>query len=154
MFVSTLKWDLLNGVHWIFFTPQSCYMPKILFVYPMDRKPVNINSYTDFGFMKLFGEEVSKDLQLDFINAVLEEETGTISSIEFAKNELLGLGQLDRKVVFDIYCKTESGERIIVEIQKAINNISVSGLCSTAVLPYRNRPVAGFGITNSRRFIV
>lgn len=85
----------------------------------MQRSPANINPFTDFGFKKLFGEEASKELLLDFLNAVLQEEVGLITSIEFSKNEHLGLHELDRKAVFDIYCITESGERIIVEIQKA-----------------------------------
>lgn len=85
----------------------------------MDRKPRNINPFTDFGFKKLFGEEVTKDLLLDFINAVLEGETEPIVNLAYSKNEHLGQMKLDRKVVFDIYCVTSSGERIIVEMQKA-----------------------------------
>ncbi|MDR0866882.1 MAG: Rpn family recombination-promoting nuclease/putative transposase, partial [Planctomycetota bacterium] len=30
-----------------------------------------INPYTDFGFKKLFGEEASKDLLIDFLNTIL-----------------------------------------------------------------------------------
>ena len=30
-----------------------------------------INPYTDFGFKKLFGEEGSKDLLIDFLNQLL-----------------------------------------------------------------------------------
>ncbi|MDR1922743.1 MAG: Rpn family recombination-promoting nuclease/putative transposase [Planctomycetaceae bacterium] len=33
-----------------------------------------INSYTDFGFKKLYGEEANKDLLIDFLNAVLPPE--------------------------------------------------------------------------------
>ena len=29
------------------------------------------NPYTDFGFKKLFGEEASKDLLIDFLNQLL-----------------------------------------------------------------------------------
>ncbi len=29
------------------------------------------NPYTDFGFKKLFGEEASKDLLIDFLNPLL-----------------------------------------------------------------------------------
>ncbi|WP_114752781.1 Rpn family recombination-promoting nuclease/putative transposase [Pleomorphovibrio marinus] len=85
----------------------------------MESTARNINPFTDFGFKKLFGEEASKDLLLDFINAVLEPETGPVASLEFSRNEHLGTGKLDRKVVFDIYCVAESGERFIVEMQKA-----------------------------------
>jgi predicted transposase/invertase (TIGR01784 family) len=85
----------------------------------MDRIARNINPFTDFGFKKLFGEQVTKDLLLDFINAVLEGETDPVVDLEYSKNEHLGPLQLDRKVVFDIYCLTDRGERIIVEMQKA-----------------------------------
>ena len=78
----------------------------------------NINPFTDFGFKKLFGEEASKDILLDFLNAVLEDEVGEIVDLEYAKNEHLGASEIDRKVVFDIFCRTASGERIIIEMQK------------------------------------
>ena len=32
-----------------------------------------INPFTDFGFKKIFGEEASKPLLLDFLNAILPE---------------------------------------------------------------------------------
>lgn len=51
----------------------------------MNRIARNINPFTDFGFKKLFGEQVSKDLLLDFINAVLEGETDPIVELEFSK---------------------------------------------------------------------
>nr|MBS0036657.1 Rpn family recombination-promoting nuclease/putative transposase [Saprospiraceae bacterium] len=84
----------------------------------MKREPKNINPFTDFGFKKLFGEEASKDILLDFLNAVLEDDVGLIEYLEFSKNEHLGPSELDRNVVFDIYCRTASGERIIIEMQK------------------------------------
>lgn len=70
----------------------------------MKREPKNINPFTDFGFKKLFGEEASKDILLDFLNAVLVDEVGEIADLEFSKNEHLGATELDRKVVFDIFC--------------------------------------------------
>jgi predicted transposase/invertase (TIGR01784 family) len=78
-----------------------------------------INPFTDFGFKKLFGEEATKDLLLDFLNAVLHDEEGLITSLEFSNNEHLGKMEIDRKVVFDIYCTNERGEKFIVEVQKA-----------------------------------
>lgn len=85
----------------------------------MERTARNINPFTDFGFKKLFGEEVTKDLLMDFINAVLEGEADPVVGLEFSKNEHLGQLRIDRKVVFDIYCVTDKGDRIIVEMQKA-----------------------------------
>jgi len=84
----------------------------------MERKAKNINPFTDFGFKKLFGEEASKDILLDFLNAVLEDDVGLITDLEFSKNEHLGPTELDRNVVFDIFCRTVSDERIIIEMQK------------------------------------
>lgn len=95
------------------------FSPDIFYIYPMQATPRNINPFTDFGFKKLFGEEATKNLLLDFINAVLEPQTGPIASLEFSRNEHLGAGKMDKKVVFDIYCIAESGERFIVEMQKA-----------------------------------
>ncbi|WP_232834967.1 Rpn family recombination-promoting nuclease/putative transposase [Pleomorphovibrio marinus] len=89
-----------------------------LYIYLMGLVARNINPFTDFGFKKLFGEEASKDILLDFLNAVLEDEVGEIVDLEYAKNEHLGTTELDRKVVFDIFCRTASGERIIIEMQK------------------------------------
>lgn len=40
-----------------------------------DRKPRYINPYTDFGFKKLFGEEGSKDLLIDFLNQLVANMT-------------------------------------------------------------------------------
>lgn len=84
----------------------------------MKRAAKNINPFTDFGFKKLFGEEASKDILLDFLNAVLEDEVVQITDLEFSKNEHLGPSELDRNVVFDIFCRTAKGERIIIEMQK------------------------------------
>jgi len=66
-----------------------------------------INPFTDYGFKRLFGEEPNKDLLLDFLNELLKEKEGKIS---YLPNEKLPLTIGDRKVIFDIYCKSEKGE--------------------------------------------
>lgn len=60
-----------------------------------------INPYTDFGFKKLFGEEASKDLLIDFLNTVLPQKH-RIKSLEFRNTEQLGPGTLDRRAIYDI----------------------------------------------------
>jgi predicted transposase/invertase (TIGR01784 family) len=81
-------------------------------------KPVFLNPYTDFGFKKLFGEEGSKDLLIDFLNELLPPHH-KIGSLDFKNVEALpGLAE-ERKAFFDIHCKSESGESFIVEMQKA-----------------------------------
>ena len=78
-----------------------------------------INPFTDYGFKKLFGEELNKDLLLDFLNELLKEEQGQIKELTFLKNEHLGTTEVDRKAIFDLYCENEKGEKFIVELQKA-----------------------------------
>jgi predicted transposase/invertase (TIGR01784 family) len=77
-----------------------------------------INPFTDFGFKKLFGSEVNKDLLIDFLNQIIKEQ-GKITTIHYLQNEQLGIGESDRRAIFDIYCENEKGEKFIVEMQKA-----------------------------------
>ncbi len=86
--------------------------------YRPDKAPRNINPFTDFGFKKLFGEEANKDILLQFLNDILENDVGRIVDLEYSKNEHLGPTEYDRNVVFDIFCRTERGKRIIIEMQK------------------------------------
>ena len=77
-----------------------------------------INPYTDFGFKKLFGTEANKDLLIDFLNELVDEKH-KITDLSFKNNENIGELSEDRKAIFDIYCETVSGEKIIIEMQKA-----------------------------------
>jgi predicted transposase/invertase (TIGR01784 family) len=77
-----------------------------------------INPYTDFGFKKLFGEEGSKDLLVDFLNQLLPAKH-KIVNLSFKPPEQLNEIASDRKAIFDIFCMNENGERFIVEMQKA-----------------------------------
>lgn len=83
-----------------------------------DFKEKYINPFTDYGFKRLFGEEPNKDLLLDFLNELLKEEQGRITELTYLKSEKIGVTELNRKAVFDLYCVNETGERFIVELQK------------------------------------
>jgi len=78
-----------------------------------------INPYTDFGFKKLFGTELNKDLLISFLNALFNDEKRIIQDVQYLNAEQLGDGYGDRRAVFDVYCMTEDGSRFIVEMQKA-----------------------------------
>jgi predicted transposase/invertase (TIGR01784 family) len=80
--------------------------------------PRYINPYTDFGFKKLFGEEASKDLLKDFLNQLLPEKH-QIDVLNFHNVENLPEMEEARKAFFDIHCISKTGERFIVEMQKA-----------------------------------
>jgi predicted transposase/invertase (TIGR01784 family) len=77
-----------------------------------------INPYTDFGFKKLFGTELNKDLLISFLNALFHDKP-EITDLTYMNTEHLGEGIIDRKAVFDVYCSLDDGSRIIVEMQKA-----------------------------------
>ena len=78
-----------------------------------------INPYTDFGFKKLFGTEMNKDLLKSFLNALFGEGKNKITDVQYLNSEVLGESSADRRSVFDVYCKTRSGSYFIVEMQKA-----------------------------------
>ncbi|MEZ4884042.1 MAG: Rpn family recombination-promoting nuclease/putative transposase [Chitinophagales bacterium] len=78
-----------------------------------------INPLTDFGFKKLFGEEVNKDLLIDFLNELIPVKRHTIVNLTYLKNEHLSNHEDDRRAVYDLYCENEKGEKFIVEIQRA-----------------------------------
>ncbi|MBN1969448.1 MAG: Rpn family recombination-promoting nuclease/putative transposase [Candidatus Delongbacteria bacterium] len=102
-----------------------------------------INPFTDFGFKKLFGEEANKDLLLDFLNELLKNEQGVITSINFNRSELLGEGKFDRKAIFDIYCENEKGEKFIVEIQKAKQQFFKDRSVFYSTFPIREQAARG-----------
>lgn len=77
-----------------------------------------VNPYSDFGFKKLFGEEASKELLIDFLNCLLPVEH-QIAKLTFKNTEQLGAVGQRRKSVFDIYCVSKNGTHFVVEMQKA-----------------------------------
>ncbi len=81
-------------------------------------EPRYINPYTDFGFKKLFGTELNKDLLISFLNALLDGKK-EIKDIQYLNSERLSEGHDERKTVFDVYCELANGEKFIVEMQKA-----------------------------------
>lgn len=77
-----------------------------------------VNPYTDFGFKMLFGTEVNKDLLISFVNSLFNGKE-VIKELTYLNAEHLGTSESDRRAVFDVYCKNEKGERILIEMQKA-----------------------------------
>jgi predicted transposase/invertase (TIGR01784 family) len=84
----------------------------------MELREKYINPYTDFGFKKIFGSAMNKDLLISFLNALFQGER-QIRDVTYKNSELLGEGETNRKAVFDVYCELEDGSHIIVEMQKA-----------------------------------
>ena len=75
-----------------------------------------INPLTDFGFKRIFGSEFNKELLISFLNALLAGER-VITDVTFKNSEHLGTSEQERRAIFDVYCTTDTGARIIVEMQ-------------------------------------
>ena len=101
-----------------------------------------INPYTDFGFKKLFGTEANKDLLIDFLNELVDKKH-KITDLTFKNNENLSELSEDRKAIFDIYCETVSGEKIIIEMQKAKINFFKDRAVFYTTFPIREQAEKG-----------
>ena len=68
------------------------------------------------GFKRIFGQEINKDLLIDFLNDLLKGQR-RVCDIRFLDKELLGTTVEDRNCIYDIYCRDERGAEFIVEMQ-------------------------------------
>jgi predicted transposase/invertase (TIGR01784 family) len=115
--------------------PQSSAM-----VYPLQDRYISL--LTDFGFKRIFGTEPNKNLLLDFLNTLLPIHH-QIAELTFRNTEQLGSTPIDRKAIFDIYCQAVSGERFIVEIQKAKQNFFKDRSVYYATFPIQEQALKG-----------
>ena len=102
-----------------------------------------INPYTDFGFKKLFGTEMNKDLLISFLNALFNNSEREIEDIQYLNGENLGDGYADRRSVFDVYCMAKDGSRFIVEMQKAEQSYFKDRSVYYATTPIRQQAPKG-----------
>ena len=70
-----------------------------------------ISLLTDFGFKRIFGTAMNKDLLICFLNSLF-------NGIQVVK-DVSYLNPEDVGDVFDVYCEGENGEKFIVEMQNA-----------------------------------
>ena len=108
-----------------------------------ERKEKYINPYTDFGFKKLFGTEMNKDLLISFLNALFNGTAKEIEDVQYLNGENLGDGYGDRRSVFDVYCSAKDGSRFIVEMQKAEQTYFKDRSVYYATTPIRQQALKG-----------
>ncbi|MDY6937578.1 MAG: Rpn family recombination-promoting nuclease/putative transposase [Cyanobacteriota bacterium] len=108
--------------------------------YPLQDKYINL--LTDFGFKRVFGTELNKALLIDFLNTLLPSHH-RIRDVTYKSNENLGNTAIDRKAIFDIYCQGETGERFIVEIQKAKQNFFKDRSVYYSTFPIQEQALKG-----------
>ncbi len=101
-----------------------------------------INLLTDFGFKRVFGTEPNKHLLVDFLNTLLPTDR-QIQDVTFKNNENVGNSAVDRKAIFDVYCQGVTGERFIVELQKAKQNFFKDRSIFYATFPIQEQALKG-----------
>ena len=70
----------------------------------------------DDVFKLVFGRESTKDVMIEFLNQVIPDRK--IIDLEFIDKEMHPVERDAKGVVYDMFCKTDSGARIIVEVQR------------------------------------
>ena len=90
-----------------------CYFCHIQKLCNMSRY---VNPFTDIGFKIIFGQPASKELLIILLNELLAGEHH-IEDLVFLDKEDRADNIHDKGIIYDLYCRTDSGEFIIVEMQ-------------------------------------
>ena len=122
---------------------STIFAEKLRYMITDDKKERYINPYTDFGFKRLFGTEMNKDLLISFLNSILGNGDIGIRDIQYLNSERLGVSYGDRKSVFDVYCETENHSKLIVEMQKAEQRFFKDRSIYYATVPIREQAPKG-----------
>ena len=101
-----------------------------------------IKPTTDFGFKKLFGTELNKDLLISFLNALFEGEK-EISDVRYLDKEFLGAHREDRRAILDIYCEDVNGEKFIVEMQNVYQQFYADRSIYYSTFPIQEQAIRG-----------
>lgn len=85
----------------------------------MDLQNYEIGKYVDLlndsGFKHVFGRDANKEIIIAFLNGIITDRK--IVDLEHINNEQVPYDVESKKSVFDLYCKTQDGSRIVVELQ-------------------------------------
>ncbi len=101
-----------------------------------------ISLLTDFGFKRIFGSDINKDLLIDFLNSLFNGEQ-VVKNVTYLNSEHVGDVYAERKAVFDVYCENEHGEKFIVEMQNAYQTYFKDRSLYYATFPIREQAPKG-----------
>ena len=77
-----------------------------------------ISLLTDFGFKRIFGTAMNKDLLICFLNSLFNGRQ-VVKDVSYLNPEHVGDVYTDRKAIFNVYCEGKNGKKFIyVEIAK------------------------------------
>lgn len=103
---------------------------------------IYVNPHTDFGFKRLFGSEINKDLLISFLNALFRGEQH-VTDITYLNSEQLGDRADARRAVFDVFCQNEKGEKFIVEMQNVYQEFFKDRTIYYSTFPIREQARRG-----------
>ena len=95
----------------------------------------------DDVFKLVFGQESSKDVMIEFLNQVIDDRN--IVDLEFMDKEMKSLDREKKDSVYDMFCKTDDGSRIVVEVQRRKQDTYVERTIYYSTFQVRNQVVVG-----------
>ena len=101
-----------------------------------------ISLLTDFGFKRIFGTALNKELLICFLNSLFDGKQ-VVKDVKYLNNEHLGDVYVARKAIFDVYCEGENGEKFIVEMQNAYQEFFKDRSLFYSTFPIREQAVKG-----------
>ena len=101
-----------------------------------------ISLLTDFGFKRIFGTDLNKDLLINFLNSLFNGEE-VIKDVKYLNSENVGDVFTERKAIFDVYCENEQGEKFIVEMQNAYQTFFKDRSLLYSTFPIREQAPKG-----------
>lgn len=75
-----------------------------------------VNPFTDLGFKIIFGQPASKELLITLLNELLSGEH-RIEDLSFLDKEDHSENVGDKGIIYDLYCRTSTGEYLLIEMQ-------------------------------------
>ena len=92
-------------------------------------------------FKLAFGQESTKDVMIEFLNRVIPDRK--IVDVDFMDKEMHPTERGRKKSVYDMFCKTDDGSRIIVEVQRRKQPFYVERSIYYSTFQVRNQVDAG-----------
>ncbi|MDR0866094.1 MAG: Rpn family recombination-promoting nuclease/putative transposase, partial [Candidatus Symbiothrix sp.] len=98
-----------------------------------------MNLLNDWGFKYVFNKEENL---IHFLNLLFEGRE-EIKSITYLPTEQLGKTEEDRKAIFDVYCRNDRGELILLEMQNIPQVHFQDRSLFYSAFPLRNQAIKG-----------
>ena len=102
-----------------------------------------VNLLSDLGFKHVFGRQANKDIIIAFLNGIIPDRK--IADIEHLRNEQIPVNKGWKKSIYDLYCSTDDGSRIIVELQQEPQADYVDRALYYATFPIQSQVERGNG---------